>query len=166
MDSKKMTGNSSKCLRDQLLDASPCHHTSSIFCDHCLVTSCEDPPGELNVYRGKGGAKGKSILFPPQFFSGSSSIINAYYFGLQGEKCTWHKFGIFSVFRSSPLFIRLHPASGSVYSLEQGLIAHIQMATSGHHLCSTALSVTKYSNDFKRRPITNLPSFPGRFSPD
>lgn len=67
MDIKKMTGNSSKCLRERPLDASPCHHTTSIS-----VTTAwsprKDPPGELSVYRGRSGAKGKSILFPPHFF--------------------------------------------------------------------------------------------------
>lgn len=74
--------------------------------------------------------------------------------------------GTNSAYFSDLLHSTLHATSRSVHSLEQGLIVHTQMANSRHHLCSTALSATKSGNDFKRRPITNLLSFPVRFSPD
>lgn len=49
--------------------------TPAAFSVTTAWSPCKDPPGELSVYRGRGGAKGKSILFPPHFFSGSGSTI-------------------------------------------------------------------------------------------
>lgn len=150
--------------RKRPLDVSLCHHTSSISCDHCLVTKIHLVNWvftEVKVVQKE--SPYSSLLI---FFQDPVQPVHAYILRILGRELYLAQ--IQHIFQSSDLLhsFRLHPESGSVHSLEQGLTAHIQMATSRHHLCSTALSVTKSSNDFKRRPITSLLSFPETFSPD
>lgn len=148
MDKKNMADSSSQCLREHWVLHLP---TAPVAFSVATAwsPSCIDPPGELGVCRGKGSAKGKPRVFPPNLFSRPSSAIMLVTLDFRERSVLDVNSAYFSVSGSSPPSIRLHPTSGSVDSLEQGLIAHIRMATSRHHPCSTALSVTEYSSDFK-----------------
>ena len=121
--------------------------------------SCTYPSGEWSVCRGKGSAKGKSTIFPPNFFSWPSSAIMPVTFSFRERSVLGTNSAYFLPPGSFPHSSTLHPVSGAV--------THCLHAYGNYQTpcLYTALPATEYSSDFKRRPTTNPLGFPVRVSP-